>query len=107
MLPTEREALFRLAFLILHVGTRDLNLRFYEYGMYQISQENMVRRIELFVKRYPRLGEKIQHILLEMPDHQEYKFLEELSSINVDGTLLKNLYASSVDESKSNPRKSI
>lgn len=59
-----------MAFLVLHLGTRDMNLRFYEYGLYQLSQENLLKRIDTFKKRYPKLGQKIEHILTETANPQ-------------------------------------
>ena len=57
----------------------------------------MNKRLETFTKRFPKLGQKIQHILMEAADPQEYPTLDELSSINIDSTLMKNLYNSSVE----------
>lgn len=103
----ENEALYRLAFLVLHLGTRDMNLRFYEYGMYQLSHENMGRRLECFKKRYPKLGQKIEGIITETSTLQEYATLEEFSSINIDSTLMRNFNSSSVESLRRSQEKSV
>ena len=59
----------------------------------------------MFLKRFPKLGQKVEHIL-QLSDDQEY-ILEDFSSINIDSTLMRNLNSSSVDDCKSNPRKSL
>lgn len=81
-----------------------MNLRFYEYGLYQLSQENMCKRIEAFKKRYPKLGMKIEHILMETANPQEYASLEEFSSINIEATFGRNLNSSVESLRKSQER---
>lgn len=58
-----KTVLFRLAFMVLHLGTRELGLRLYEFGEYCLNSSNLSKRLEVFRVKYPRLFSKVSRIL--------------------------------------------
>jgi|JI6StandDraft_1071083.scaffolds.fasta_scaffold03461_4 hypothetical protein len=63
-LTVNRKAvLFRLALMVLHLGTRELGLRLYEFGEYCLNTNNLNRRLEVFRVKYPRLFQKVGRII--------------------------------------------
>lgn len=91
--------LFRLAMMIVHLGTRELNLRLYEFGEYAINVENLHKRLEVFRVKYPRLHGKIERILDGNIDKiEELEKVESFSTIHLTETNFKARECSSLLE---------
>jgi hypothetical protein len=96
---SRKTMLFRLAMMLVHLGTRELSLRLYEFGEYAINIENLHKRLEVFKVKYPRMHSKVERILDGNIDRlEDLEKVESFSTIHLAETNVKARECSSLLE---------